>query len=382
MTSTVPNETRASTAKQLRRMRARRLTVRLLLGVGIPTLLSVVYYGVLVEPQYESVATFTVQSADGAGPPSALQMLVSSVPGSASRDMMLVREYIQSRDMLEHLVKEHGFVEHYGNSDIAWFSRLDPEAPAEERYDYYRDHISVEHDETAGVLTLRIRAFSREKAHELGEAILAASEQMVNRLSERARTDRIELAQNELSRAEERLTNARRALRALQTERGELDPVQSATILFEVRSRLEAELAIARAELETMRATLQPNAPQVAAQRRRVAALQRQIDEQTGRLSGAGTDDLGDTIASFEPLVIEKEFAQHAYQSALSSLELARVDATRQHRYLVRISGPSRPEDTSYPELWYAVLTVFVLSFALLGIGTLLVASIREHANV
>src|SRR5690606_3552031 len=111
------------------------------------------------------------------------------------------------------------------------------------------------------------------------------------------------------------------------------------------------------------------DAPQVVEQRRRVAALQRQIDEQSRRLSGADGEGLGDTIASFEPVVIEKEFAQRAYESALTSLELARVDAARQHRYLVRIAGPSRPEDPAYPRFWYAVLTVLALSFALLGIG-------------
>lgn len=382
MTTTVPSETRASTAKQLRRMRARRLIVRLVVGVGLPTALSIVYYGALVQPQYESVSTFTVQSADGAGPPSALQLLVASVPGSATRDVMLVREYVRSRDMLEHLTREHAFIEHYTDGEVDWASRLAADAPVEDRYEYFLDHVDIEHDETSGVLTLRVRAFSREKAHELGEAILAASERMVNRLSERARTDRIELARQELTRAEERLSKARQDLRQIQTERGELDPTRSAAGLLEVRSRLEAELAIARAELSTLSASLQPNSPQVVEQRRRVSALQRQIDEQTRRLSGPDGEDIGDTIASFEPIVIEKEFAQRAYESALTSIELARVDAARQHRYLVRIAGPSRPEDTSYPELWYAVLTAFVLSFALLGIGTLLVASVREHANV
>ncbi len=120
MSTTVPNEARATTAKQLRRLRARRLTLRLLLGVGLPTLLSTFYYGLLVQPQFESVSTFTVQSADGGGAPSALQMIVASVPGSASRDVMLVREYVESRDMLTHLIEEHRFVQHYSDDRMDW----------------------------------------------------------------------------------------------------------------------------------------------------------------------------------------------------------------------------------------------------------------------
>ncbi|MCB1234312.1 MAG: hypothetical protein KDM91_04500, partial [Verrucomicrobiae bacterium] len=52
----------------------------------------------------------------------------------------------------------------------------------------------------------------------------------------------------------------------------------------------------------------------------------------------------------------EKEFAQRAYESALASLELARVDADRQHRYLVTIAQPSSPDSATYPVVWRSVL--------------------------
>jgi capsule polysaccharide export protein KpsE/RkpR len=48
----------------------------------------------------------------------------------------------------------------------------------------------------------------------------------------------------------------------------------------------------------------------------------------------------------------------------------------------VTIAPPSSPDAPTHPRFWYAVLTVFVASFFLLGIGTLLAASVREHAQV
>ncbi len=382
MSTTVPSDTRAATAKQLRRIRARKLMVRMLVGVGLPTALAAVYYGWLVQPQYESVTAFTIQSADGGGGTSALQLLVAAVPGSATRDVMLVQEYAESRDMLQILIRDHRWVEHYSKPSVDYLSRLDHDATFEEQYDYYIDHITLEHDSHSGVLTLKVRAFSRQKAHELGQAILDASEHMVNDLNDRARRDRIELARREVGRAERRLSTARQALREAQAEQGELDPRSSAAAVLEIRSHLEGELAVARAELTTLSATLQRDAPALVEQRHRVAALQRQIDEQNQRLSGGGGEGINNVIATFEPIVIEKEFAERAYSSAMTSLELARVDASRQHRYLVRIAGPSRPDDPAYPRFWYSMLTVIVLSFFLLGIGTLLIASVREHANV
>ena len=41
-----------------------------------------------------------------------------------------------------------------------------------------------------------------------------------------------------------------------------------------------------------------------------------------------------------------------------------------------------QPDEPTHPRFWYSVLTVLVLAFAGLSIGTLVIASIREHANV
>src|SRR3954469_22319714 len=51
-------------AKALRRQRARRLAVRLGLYVLLPSALAATYYVGLASPQFESFATFTVQSSE------------------------------------------------------------------------------------------------------------------------------------------------------------------------------------------------------------------------------------------------------------------------------------------------------------------------------
>jgi len=225
-----------------------------------------------------------------------------------------------------------------------------------------------------------VQAFDAATSQRLGAAILAATEERVNTLSEAARQDRIAQSESEVERAEQRLARARQALREAQSEHGDLSPTASAEAILEVRSRIEGELAIARADRSTVAATMPRNSPEAVAARRRVAALEQQIDEHTARL--AGSEGIQDELSEFEPILIEKEFAQRAYGSALASLELARVDASRRHRYLVRISGPSEPSRARYPRFWYSMLTVLLLSFLILGVGTLLIASIREHANV
>ena len=373
----------SNVARELRRKRARSLALRLGLGVGLPTLIAAVYFGFIATPQYESVGAFTIQSADNASAPT-IELLVASVPGSgATRDAMLVQQYVQSRDMLRELIDDHGFIQHYSADSVDWWSRLPADAALEDVYDYYGDKVEAEYDSHSSVVTVSVRAFSAQKAHELASAILASSERKVNEMMEQARRDRIELAQREVSRAEERLGTARARMLELQGERSEINPMASAEAILGVRSGLEVELAEARAELNTLRATLQPGTPQLVAQQQRVAALARQVEEQSRRLAASDRPDgLSADIAAFEPAMAEKEFAQHAYESALKSMEIARVEASRQHRYLVMIARPSQPDEATHPRVFLMVLTVFVLSFALLGIGTLLLASIREHANL
>ncbi|MCB9623532.1 MAG: hypothetical protein H6723_09395 [Sandaracinus sp.] len=382
MTGPIPAERRSTTAKDLRRLRARRLAIRMTLGVVLPTAIAAVHVGLVASPEYESVSSFTIQSADGVGAPS-VEFLFAAIPGStAGRDVLLVHEHVRSRAMLAHLVDEHEWLEHYQSQNVDWFGRLPPSASLEQRYAHFLKKVRVEHDTQSGTLSLRVMAYDSESAKRFADAILAASENMVNTLSQRAREDRIELAQRELTRAEGRLSAARTAVLELQNQGAELNPVASAAALLELRGELEAELARARAELSAMRSTYAPTAPEVVQQQQRVRALERQLDAQRARLAGEEGRGLSEAIARFEPLVAEKEFAERAYGSALASLEVARVEAHRQHRYLVTIAPPSAPDAPTHPRFWYSVLTVLVASFFLLGIGTLLVASVREHAQV
>lgn len=382
MTGPLPAERRSNTAKDLRRLRARRLVTRLSLGVVLPTALAAVYVGLVATPEYESVSSFTIQSADGVGA-SSVELLFAAMPGSsAGRDVLLVQEHVRSRAMMQHLVDEHGWLPHYTADSIDAVNRLASDATLEERYEHFLDKVRVEHDTQSGTLTLLVKAYDTESAKRFADAILAASESMVNTLAQRAREDRIELARAELSRAEARLSTARTAVLEAQNAGAELNPMASAAAILELRGELEAELARARAELSAMRSTYAPSAPEVVQQQQRVRALERQLDAQRARLAGDEGRGLSEAIARFEPLVAEKEFAERAYGSALASLEVARVEAHRQHRYLVTIAPPSAPDAPTHPRFWYAVLTVFVASFFLLGIGTLLVASVREHAQV
>lgn len=375
--------TGAIRARAVRRTRARRLLLKLALCVGVPTLMAAFYYGAWASNQYQSVSLFTVESADGKVM-TGFETLLGALPTSgATRDILVVRDYILSRDMLAHLVAEHGWLEHFRDEQRDAWSRLSARASSEDIYDDYQDRVHVAHDTQSNTLSLEVRAYSAEKAQQLAGAILLASEHMVNHMSERVRSDQIRFAEREVAKAEERYTKARDAVLALQSQGAELNPVESASALMGIRAELEAELAKARAELDTTRAVMRPDAPKVLELQARVRSLSRQVEAQRHRLfDGRDQGGLSEQISRFEPLMLEKEFAQRALQSATASLELARVEAARQHRYLVTVAAPSLPDYPTHPRRFWGVLTVFVLSLLITAIGGVVIASIREHAKI
>lgn len=380
-TESIP--TGAIRARAMRRTRARRLLLRLFVCVGLPTLLSIFYYGFWASNQYQSVSSFTVESADGQVA-TGFELLIGSLPTSrAARDILVVRDYILSRDMLAHLRAEHGWDAHFQDSRFDRWSRLGADASSEAIYEDYLDRVQVIHDTQSNTLALHVRAYSSEKAQSLAQAILAASETMVNQMSDRVRHDRLRFAEQTIEKAEQRFAKAREALLALQGEGAELNPVESASALMGIRAGLEADLAKARAELDAARAVMQPSAPKVLELQEKVRSLARQVEAQRQRLvDSKDKDGLNQQISRFEPLIIEKEFAQHALQSAITSLELARVEAARQHRYLVTIATPSLPSEATHPRRSWGVLTVFVISLLVTAIGGVLVAAVREHAKL
>jgi capsular polysaccharide transport system permease protein len=371
-------------AQAVRRQRSRRLAQRFAAFVVLPTALAGAYYGLGASPQYESYAIFTVQSSElrpSLGMDGLLAGLASG--GGAGHDALAVRDYVLSRDMLTRLDKAQAFIAHYKNSHNDFISRLGGDASFEEAFEYFGHKVYADYDQLSGSVTIRVRAFSAEKSAALSGAILAYSEEMVNKLSERERRDRTGYAEAEVKKAEERLTVARKAIVALQQQHDDFNPLQTAAAAMTIRTQLEGELAKARAEMMQLKSFMNADSPQVQAAGEKVKALSAQVAGESRRLvDPSKPGGLNTSFADFEVAMVEKEFAQKAYESSMATLEMARADADRQHRYVAVIATPSKPDESTYPHRVRSVLAAFVVSFLLWGVVSLMSAAVREHARL
>lgn len=370
-------------AQAVRRERSRRLALRLAAFVALPTALAAVYFGLLASAQYESHTVFTVQSSDFRPNLGVEGLLAGMASGGASHDALAVRDYVLSRDLLARLDKEHACITHYQDRREDWFSRLASDASFEDAYEYFGHKLAADYEPATGSVSVRVRAFNGSKAVELTRSILAYSEEMVNKLSERERIDSTKYAEADVKKAELRLSQARASIVALQRKHADFSPLQTAAAAMEVRTHLEGELAKARAELMQLKSFMKDDAPQVLASLAKVQSLSTQVSDESRRLvDPTKSKGLSDSFAEFEAAMVEKEFSQKAYESALARLEVSRSNADRQHRYLAVIANPSLPDESTYPHRLRSVVAAFFLSFLLFGVASLLGAAIREHARL
>ena len=373
----------ADTVRRMRKRRAASLARRLALFVVLPTLVGASYFGFLASERYESVSMFTVDSSD-VRTASPMESLIGLAGGStAMRDTMAVRDFVMSREMLLTLDKQDDFIAHYKQDRHDFWSRMAKDASFEGAYEYYQKVVVMSIDPNSSVLTLRVRAYSPQRALAFSQRILARSEKMVNELAERARQDQIAFASREVEKAEQRLGQARENLLRVQQQHGEFNPEQTAAAAISIRTALEGEIARARADLAALKSYMADDHPQVIGATERVRSLAAQAAGETQRLvNPKGKNSLSLELVDFEKANMEKEFATGAYQTALASLEVARTNAMRQHRYLATIAPPSLADEAQYPRRWLGTLTIFLGSLLLFGIGSLLTASIKEHARL
>ena len=351
--------------------------------VALPTLLTFGYFGLWASPMYVSETQFAVKDVveQGAGLDIASQIFKTS--SSSVQNARIVETYLKSPDLFETLNKELKIVDHYSANSHDIISRLSSDPSAWDKEVFWAKVSQPKIDVDSGVVSFTVRAYDPQKAQDIAKATLKASEALVNEMNERSRKDAIKLASNEVKIAQERVSQAQKALEVFRDEHRELDPKATASGLQSLVFELEGERAKVKSQLAESRSYMQSNAPAVRGLEKRLAALETQLKAEKARIAGATQEasTLNAWVSQFESLTIESEFAQKQLVSAMTALEQARAMALTKTQYIVPIQQPTLPDESRYPRTWIFTLCAFFGFFFLYGMVRLIVASIREHAG-
>jgi capsular polysaccharide transport system permease protein len=360
-------------------LRLRRRALMLLTFV-LPSVLALLYFGVIAADRYTSEAQFVVRSPSRANVDQLTSLIPTSGTQRAPDESGAVHEFMRSRDAVALLVRDADLRALMSRPEAdplwrfpGWFSR----DLQEKMFQRYLDFISIKQDSATGISTLVVQAFRPADAVKIAQVLLVGSEALINRLNERARRDTIRAAESEVESAKARAFDRREELTAFRMRAGTVDPAKSSQNLLETIGKLSFEVAQASAQLaEALRNS--PQGPQISNLRNRIQAIDQQIVEEKRQIGGSA-QALAPIIADYERLVLEREFADRALASALAALETARMDAQRQQLYLERVVEPHAADYPSQPKrlLWIAI--AIVLSFSSFTILRSLIDNVLAH---
>ena len=351
--------------------------------VVIPSVAGAIYYAFIASDQFVAQADFTVSG--GETPPVDGIGALTGIPAMAIiQDTQIVTNYIHSRAGLEALEKLVPVRNLYANPNADWFARFNKKKPIEKFVQYWQKMSEASIKMPAGIVELKIRAFTPGDAERIGQAALQICETLINDMNDRMNRDAVANAEEELERTAQRLTKARAALETARNDAGLLDTTKAAEGLNKLATETKTSLLKLQEEYRTQLNYVSQSAPQMQALKSRIDVTQNQVAEieaklTTTQLSPENQATIAGSMTKFGELDLERQVAERLYAGATTSLEVARLNAERKMMYLKTFVSPVAPQEATYPRRALYSFLIFVASAALWGILCGLGATVRNY---
>lgn len=352
--------------------------------VIVPTLIALLYFGVLTNDVYISESRFVVRTpSQTAASPISAALGRAGFAGAAGgvEGNSTISEYILSRRALEEADKDDFVGKSYTDPDIFFVDRFGAlwGESKEQLYQYFIGKVAVAEGLSGQVMTLRVSAYDPNSAQEINSRLLLQSEKLVNSLSERSRDDTLSLAQEQVDEATDKARAARLELAQYRGEERIVDPQQESLVGLQMVGKLQDQLISAKTQLGQLQAYT-PQASQIPFLKTQIRQLESEIEQTRKDLTG-GTGSLSSAMVRYQELAVNSEFAEQQLAIALASLQEAQAEARRKRTYVERISNPSLPDFAEEPRRIRSIIAAFVLGLLTWGILSMLAIGVREHRD-
>ncbi|MGY6695578.1 MAG: sugar transporter [Roseinatronobacter sp.] len=388
-----PKKTRTTDASSIirptarparRKSRHRGLILSILIIVGLPVLLTTIYLTVFAKDQYASKVGFTIRQEETSTASELMGGLSSILGASAQGNADLLFEFVQSQEIVHRIAEEFDLVAYY-SANWPWdpVFALWPSATIEDVVWFWGRMVRVTFDRGTGMMLVQVRAHDPETAQMLAQMIVRKSEEMINRLNATARADALRNAESDLEAALVRLRGAREALAEFRVRTQIVDPQADIQARMGVMSNFQQQLAETLVEYDLLSQTADPNDPRVRQLARRIEAIRNRINDERQSFTQADvtTDDTDypRLIAQFESLQVDQAFAEATYQAALTAMDAARSNASRQNLFLANFIQPTRAERAQYPQTALMIGLSFFFSLMAWSVMALVYYSLRDR---
>ena len=353
-----------------------------LVFVALPAGVVAAYLWTRAVDQYASSVGFSVRKEEVG---SAVEILggITALSGSSSSDTDILYEFLQSQRLVADINNEIDLWKIWSKApDDPWF-RLDQGGSIEDLVAYWERMVTITYDSGAGLIDVRALAFDPDDALAISQALFDRSSEMINDLSAIAREDAIRYAREELETAVERLKLAREAITRFRNANQMVDPSQDTQVQAGLLGTLQAQLAEALIDLDILRDTTRENDPRLTQAQRRVEVIEDRIAAERQKMGLGGDAQVDGVFANlvieYERLVVDREFAERTYISALAAFDASQAEARRKSRYLAAHVLPTKAETSRFPERGVLLALTTLFLFLAWGIATLLGYALRDR---
>ncbi len=349
-----------------------------------PFFTSSIYFGFLASDQFGSEMRFAVRGATEVLPGS--DVLAASGLGilaslNSNQDVYIVADYIASRSMIDDLSKEIDLGAVFSKPGIDGWAGFVPSRAAEGLLRYWRSMIQTSVDTASGIVMVTAKTFSREDSVRVATAIRARCDIAANQLLNRARHDAIERAKAEVKTAMAQLSARQASLEQFRNARMQIDPLALARSLGETITTLRRDLIGVEVKLDTAKASLGSDAPQIKMLAASRQILSDQIAALEAKITGANLSSptASAALAEYDRLDVEKSLAEQAAVFAERMLDNTKVDANRHHIYLVAIEDPTIPQSPIAPRRAHMILLISLGALSFWSLIAVIAANVRDH---
>ena len=377
----VPPKVAPPVRPSYRRKRHWLVILSFLVCVMVPCGLAGGYLWGVAADQYVSKVGFSVRKEESN---SALDVLggLSSLSGSSSTDTDILYEFIQSQRLVADIEAEIGLRQIWSRPSEDVVFALKPEASIEELVTYWNRMVRLSYSAGAGLLEVEVRAFTAEEATLIAETLFARSSEMINELSAIARADAIRYAQEELESALDRLKQARATVTRFRNENQLINPDMDLQSQAGLLGNLQTQLAETIIDIDLLTGTTRSGDPRLVQARRRLEVIEARIEAERQKLGFGGVSGNGafaDIVGEYERLVVDREFSEQAYVSALSAYDAARAEARRKSRYLAAYMEPTRAETPEHPQRVTLLFLFSLLIFLIWSVLVLVLYALKDR---
>jgi capsular polysaccharide transport system permease protein len=356
--------------------------VSFVISVIIPSSFSGAYLALVAVDQYASKVGFSVRREDSS---SAMDILggLSSLSNSSSSDTDILYEFIQSQRLVADIDDELDLHAIWNKPSHDFAFALEQDASIEELVDYWNRMVRISYRAGSGLIEVEVLAFSAQDATMIAQTLFDRSSQMINELSDIARQDAIRYAREELDEALDRLKDARTVVTRFRNENQIVNPEIDIQTQAGLLGNLQNQQAQTLIEIDLLRGDASSTDPRLQQATRRLEVIENRIAAERMKLGvggdGNGSTAFADLLGDYERLVVDREFAENSYVSALATYDGALAESRRKTRYLAAYMEPTRAQTPLYPKRLTLLMLIALFLFLIWSVMVLVAFSVRDR---